>query len=186
MPKSAFEDLMEKTIDYKKYLLHAYEQATKSPDPSTQNGSVLVRANTNGTDQIIGEGFTTPVGPYSKELLASNRSYRLAVTMHAEVASIIAAGRDGHPTRGAILFCPWSACRLCANIIRKAEIAVLVRHKQLMEFSAKERCQSGYPGWSATINDADVILRDAGIRIVEYDGKLNGPVIRHSQTEFKP
>src|SRR4051812_27458885 len=99
-----------KTSD-RAYLQLAYEAAAKSPDPSNQNGAVLVAANT-GQRCIDYNRFPTDF-PFDPTHL-SDRDKKIRYIEHAERTVIYQAASLGVMTHGATLYCPWFACMECA------------------------------------------------------------------------
>jgi dCMP deaminase len=132
-------------------MLIALREATKSPDPSTQNGGVIVREGA-----ILGTGCNEfPRGvAYLPERW--ERPAKYAYIEHAERNSIFDAVRCGNFTLGATLYCPWFACADCARAIIQAGI---VRVVGLAERVTNER-------WNESIVIGDTMLSEAGVQIV--------------------
>lgn len=183
----------------KHWLLRAYTEAVKSPDPSSQNGSgVYVRSQVSRlcdapcegssdghTWNFAGAGFNHPTGDYDREKYLSDRDYRLKVTVHAEAAGLYAAARNGFCTNNAVLVCPWAACVECAKTIAELGVKTLIRHKQALEFAQRVREEQGYPQWDPRGSD-DWLLEHRGVNIIEFDGTVGGPLVRNSGREFHP
>lgn len=133
----------------------AYTIALNSPDPSTQNGAVVL----DGEGALIGGGcneFTAGM-PITPDLLERPKKY--AYIEHAERNALFTALRF-HTGRPHTLVCPWAACADCARAIVQSGVKVLVRHER----------EGGR--WSGSIEDGDNILRAGGVEIVTITGEL--------------
>lgn len=107
------------------FLREAYAQAALSPDPSTQNGAVLV----NGRGEIIGRGhnrFAAGVAATPGRLAV--RAQKYPRTLHAEEGAIWDAVRDGRNIEGATLYVGWFCCAHCAIAILESGIGKVVGH----------------------------------------------------------
>src|SRR5690349_19719109 len=105
------------------FLRKAYFEAKYSPDPSTQNGAIIVARN-----DIIASGYNTfPNGVkfYDERW---ERPGKYQYVEHAERNAIFDAARQGHSTEGAIMYCPWFACTDCARAIIQSGISVVIGH----------------------------------------------------------
>lgn len=145
-------------------LAKAYSLALKSPDPSSQNGSVIAVRKENGDMEIIGEGFNHPYDGVS--WTPDDRDQKLKEIEHAERDSIFDCGRKGFATQGAIMICPWAACYDCARAIIGSGCQALVYHKQRYLITDKR--------WIDQVNEAIGWIEKAGIFIYEFDGPVTG------------
>jgi len=157
----------------KLFLIEAYKLALNSPDPSTQNGAVLVKEN-----EIIGSGWNTmPEGvQITEERLV--RPYKYNFIEHAERNAIYDAARQGNSTIGSTLYCPWFACTDCARGIICAGVTRVIGHKT--DFN------TDYGNWTNTIKLAHEMLREAGVKLQWIEDKLNVPVIRFKEEIVYP
>ncbi|OGZ08599.1 MAG: hypothetical protein A3D65_05110 [Candidatus Lloydbacteria bacterium RIFCSPHIGHO2_02_FULL_50_13] len=185
---------------WKELLCKAYEEATKSPDPSTQNGALVVGPNrywkpeldpftrdpistliTNGLKIIGADCNRFPSGiEYTHERLHTPLKY--IYVAHAEFGAIFSALHTS-PLKDFPEFtivCPWAACTGCAKTIITSGIRRLVRHKQAHLQSA------GNTKWQEEITVADVMLREVGVEIIEYDGLVGAPPVLHSGKYWNP
>ena len=144
--------------DYTKDLLEAYRYALSSPDPSTQNGGVLL----NPGGDIIGVGFNHfPAGVDQSHW--HNREAKYLRVVHAETGAIIDAARRGNSTFESTLVCPWAACSNCAKHIADAGVQTLVRHT----FSNNGVTTGNH--WYEDCLIGDEIMKQAGVKIIEVD-----------------
>jgi dCMP deaminase len=150
-------DIKEENVDAA--LLCAYAMAHQSPDPSTQNGAVLM----DDDGRILVGAFNEfPNGVlYTDERW--ERPTKYFYIEHAERNVIFDAAASGIATRGLTMVCPWSACADCARAIVQAGIKTLVRHRLANdESTTNER-------WNQTIVAGDEILTEGGVEIVHVD-----------------
>lgn len=146
-------------------MVDAYRAATNSPDPSTQNGAVLIVqtpwVSREARRRISGfNGFPAGINPVHWN---GPKEGKYARVVHAEVAAILNAARDGLPTEDSTLVAPWAACSNCAKHIAHAGVTTLVRHK----FLDNGVTTNNY--WHDDCMVGDEIMVEAGIRIIEID-----------------
>lgn len=158
------------------WLALAYQEALRSPDPSTQNGSILVDRI---GEPIAAECNRFPNGVYCSAVRLE-RPLKYEMIEHAERNAIFAASRIGHATQGGTLYCPWSACADCARAIIQAGITKLVRHHD-----ATVRGQGR--NWDGSISVADIMLSEARVEIVDIEGTVcDGLKLLHSGEIWAP
>jgi dCMP deaminase len=173
---------------WKELLRKAYEVATWSNDPSTQNGALIVSLppdfsvdDTRYT--ILGGDFNRfPKGVKETPERWNDRALKYKLVQHAE-RNTTAHVRHLHGLVhlcGHTMICPWAACTECAKEIIGDGIVRLVIHKQ-----AHDRTPQDSP-WMEDIKVAHMMLREAGVEIVVVDGKIDGPQVRHSGQIWTP
>jgi dCMP deaminase len=174
----------------KNLLALAYHAALLSPDPSTQNGALIVHrralANTpppkSGYRIMATDCNRFPHGVTETPERWNTRELKYKYVQHAE-RNVIETFRHTHnlvSLREFIMVCPWAACTDCAKAIIPTGISHLVIHKQ-----AHDRTPPGSL-WFDDIMHAHTMLREVGIEIIEYDGKVDGPPVRHSGVVWTP
>lgn len=136
------------------------QEALNSPDPSTQNGAVLVRSNTVYTNTFACNQFPPGV-QYTEDRWERPAKYEYIE--HAERGAIYSAARQGIPTQGLTLVCPWAACADCARAIICAGVQTLV---------TMSPHGNTHTRWQGTIDTALVMLEEAGVGVVRIDGPL--------------
>jgi dCMP deaminase len=174
-------------MKYIKNLLKlAYNAALLSPDPSTQNGALIVhRYALSGRGQIpepIADCNRFPDGVIESPERWNNRELKYKFVQHAE-RNVIETFRHTHDLvnlRDYIMVCPWAACTDCAKAIIPTGISALVIHKQ-----AHDRTPPGSV-WFDDIVHAHTMLLEAGIKIITFSGKVDGPPVRHSGVVWTP
>lgn len=149
----------EASIKYNQGLFKTcYQLATKSPDPSTQNGAVLVHLR-----NIVGYGWNDFPQGVDTQYWHGDKIDKYARVVHAEVAAILSAARQGYSTIGTTLICPWAACSNCAKHIAAAGISKLIRHS-----FANSGTSTG-SHWFAECQLGDEIMQQAGVEIFEVE-----------------
>lgn len=169
---------MSKLTD-REYLVMAYQAATKSPDPSTQNGAVIpytdVGAEYMGrpAERFITGWTDFPPGvANTPERLVRPLKYQYVE--HAERNCILNAAREYVPLKGATMYVPWFACSDCARAIICSGIRRLVGHKKMAD-DTPER-------WKESITHAMNMLREAGVEMELLEGDLpEAPLIRFNE-----
>lgn len=158
------------------YLLMAYREATKSPDPSTQNGAVIP-VDFEGKEYVIKAHNTFPEGvEVTPERL--ERPLKYEYIEHAERSAVYVAAREGLRLERSTMYVPWAACSNCARAIIRSGISRVVTHQRMLDETPKR--------WKESIKEAMTMLKEAGVRVVMIPGELNGPVIRFNGEEWKP
>jgi dCMP deaminase len=148
------------------YLALAYVYASRSPDPSTQNGAVIVPAK--GDEEVCDcNNFPTTVSVTAERL---ERPLKYQYIEHAERNVVYKAARLGIKTEGATMYCPWYACTDCARAIIQAGIVRVVGHA-LPE-------HENNPRWKESIAVAVDMLKEAGVQCDFLEGKLDAQPIR--------
>ena len=165
-------------VDWTPLLEQAYDAATHSPDPSTQNGALLVQTYPFVIELACND-FPAGVQTTSERLERPSKSQFIE---HAERRVIYAAARHGVATEGLTMVACWASCADCARAIVDAGVAILVRHKPqpLLEDEASSR-------WMASIEVGDTIMREGGVRIVDYTAAIPGaPTILRDGKVWQP
>jgi dCMP deaminase len=157
------------------YLRAAYQIASEhSDDPRTHNGAVLVGDNDY---KIIGVGVNQ--FPRNVEVTATRleRPAKYMYMEHAERNAIFDA--NGYSTNRATLFCPWYACADCARAIIQARIRQVVGHKQAFD-------KYGVGPWTESIEVANTMLDEAGVKRDYFDGVIGGVEIQFNGETWEP
>lgn len=158
-------------------LRQAYTLALRSPDPSTQNGALLLR-----TDHayVISQGcneFPANV-EYREERWKRPDKYKYIE--HAERNAILGAAKYGQRVEGSTMVAPWAACSDCARAIIQSGVHTLVRHQDASDKSPDF--------WLEEIVVADQMLHEAGVVVIDVKGKVCEDThrIRFSGTLWSP
>lgn len=141
----------------------AYREATNSPDPSTQNGAVILSGDVTIADcNRFPDLVKHPPERFERPL-------KYEFIEHAERNAIYKCARLGVPTAGATMFVPWFACSDCARAIIQAGISHVVGHQRMAD-ETPER-------WKDSIANAMTMLQEAGVKITMIPDVLDGPKI---------
>lgn len=155
---------------WQKLLKIAYEKAQESTNISTQNSAILIDDNQN---IIISKTNSFPNGINETDERQNDKATRYKYSVHAERNVIYSAAKQGIKTEGLTMICPWATCSDCAQAIIQASIKKLVTHKQALD-------RNGH--WQEDIDFAFNMLREAGVEIVIYDGKIGvGKILRSGE-----
>jgi len=157
------------------YLRVAHQFAEKSPDPSTQNGAILVDPNGRPDNKILGAGcneFPRNV-QYTEERL--QRPLKYSFIEHAERNAIFDAIRRGNSPVGATMYVLWAACADCARAIIQAGVSRVVTCAYYHKQNTTGDVATNRKNWSESIDPAFTMLREAGVEIVFFDKPLNAP-----------
>ncbi len=162
------------SLNWQKLLKIAYVKAEESTNPSTQNGAILVDDNGN---VILSAVNSFPNGVAENQERQTNKDLRYKFSIHAERNVLYLAAKLGIKTEGLTMVCPWAACSDCAQAIIQAGIRILVAHKQALD-------RSGH--WQEDIDLAFSMMREAGVEIIIFDGKIGAEKILRSGEYWKP
>lgn len=166
-------------------LAEAYElAATRSPDPSNQNGAVIYR-----NYQKCSEGFNHFYPGIPPEWNDRKKKYERIV--HAEQDACLRLSRSVAIMDDAVtLFCPFSACKSCAVAIIGAGVRQVVMHRQRwLAYSETWGNQDQARFWLNEIFEAEEWLISAGVVLHAYDGRIpeyNGQGVRVNGLLWNP
>src|ERR1039458_3355020 len=148
------------------FMRHVYLAASKSKDPRTKIGAVLVK---NGI--IISEGFNgfaRGVQDLPERYLDRKTKYKFVV--HGEANSIQNSARNGICTTASVLYTNGIPCDSCGKTIIQAGISEVVIHKQWPETLSEV--------WRESVEITKIMFREAAvnIRVLDCHLKLQGLV----------
>lgn len=158
--------------DWKHLLAVCCEHARmKSPDPSTQNGAILL-------DSWRPLNYTLAVNEFPRGVEYREerweRPAKYGFIEHAERNAIYAAARIGIQTDGLTLVCPWAACDDCGRAIIQAGISRLV--------TLRPKTSDTNERWDSSIARAMTMLEEAGVEVLFIDGPLDcHPLLRNGE-----
>lgn len=165
---------MTKNLDWRWLLAIAYQEAKLSPDPSTQNGALLIDQDGAIVSRAVNRfpnGVKTTPERWERPL-------KYKVIEHAERNVLFNLARTGIRTEGLVMVCPWAACADCARAIIQCGIKKLVTHQQAHDKSPEF--------WRKEIEIAFVMLREAEVEVVMYDGLMGVEGVLHSGQLWNP
>jgi len=130
----------------------SYEVATKSKDPSTKFGAVIVR---DKRPILFGYNGLPPKVRDSVERLTTNSKYPW--TVHAETNAIACGAKYGIATDQSTLYIGAWPCPTCAGIVVAAGITKIVLHRPAIEIFSQD------PKWNNTIPKE--MFEEAGVEV---------------------
>lgn len=134
------------------FLMEAWLISTRSKDPSTQTGAVIV----NPQKKIISKGYNgLPMRMPDKEHYYTNRELKYNTIIHCEENALIFAKQD---LEGCCLYTwPFLSCSRCASKMIQAGITRVVAPKNTIE------------RWEENLNLGKTNFNDSDVSILEYD-----------------
>lgn len=156
----------------KSLMLRAYIVATKSPDPSSQNGAILYCPD---EEDIVAEACNTfPNGIIHTDERWNTRDLKYKLVDHAEASVLLTAFRNRvfqkcNPAN-VWLVCPWAACCSCAKHIIGFGVKRVITHKQGM--------MNNHGHWVEETKVSKQMFKEAGVQYEEFDGIIDSIPIR--------
>jgi len=135
-----------------------YEYASKSKDPSSKIGAVVVK---DKRPILFGyNGFPEGVNDSPERLL--NRSLKLAYTEHAERNVVDMAAAMGISSANGTLYTQILPCSGCAKAIMQARISEVVVHRPADEYF--KNCFTG-PSWAKEHEFTRIMFEEKGMKV---------------------
>ncbi|MEK7179383.1 MAG: deaminase [Patescibacteria group bacterium] len=166
--------MLTRSPDWNSLLGVAYRLAQKSPDPSTQNAALLI--DESGT--ILGSDTNRFPDGVKNIPERWERPLKYKIVEHAERNVIFQLARQGIKIHALTMVCPWAACSDCARAIIQSGVKKLVTHKQAYDRSPDF--------WQQDIEIALMMLREADVEVVMYDGLIGVQGVLHSGQLWNP
>ena len=154
----------------------AYRAASRSVDPSTQNGAYLLNEIDGSLQGVMGTN-----SPVKGMEIDWEHAHKSEFMHHAEESAILSAATRGLSTRGATLYVPWYCCLRCARSIVGAKITRVVGHKELAAFSMQVNLK-----WRETTLAGLQVLTNAGIKCEWITGPVIAGPIMHAGKSWNP
>lgn len=124
-----------------RHMSDAFHQASKSKDPNTKVGAVLVDEE-NGIISTGFNGFPRDVVDSLERL--SNRDVKLRLVMHAEANAIYNASRMGTSTNNSSAYITHPPCLSCYGALKQAGIKNIYVPKSSLHLMGKEPWKSDW------------------------------------------
>lgn len=159
---------ISKDEKYKKLLMECYEYAKNSNHPSTHTAALLVKG-----EKILLKGKNVlPEGVKEVKKRFEGNDKHIYLN-HAERDLVYKAAKQGIKTDGLIMVMPWLPCIPCANAVISSGVKTLIVHAQMIE-RTKE-------AWQEELRNAVQILKEAGVKIIAYDGVVGAKAYMHGK-----
>jgi len=151
---------MSKQYEWDKYFLQmARLVATKSKDPSTKCGCVLVK-----NSSVISTGYNGLCRGMEYSDAVNVRPYKYLVYEHAERNSIYLAAKEGHTTDWCRAYITGPPCSDCARALVQAGISAVywpVKHNFISRMNDEQ--------WKSSCEAALAILTECGVFFKEIE-----------------
>lgn len=159
----------------REYLVMAYYEAVKSPDPSTQNGAVIpyskyvpsqdnVSYGCDSSYHLEVKSYTSFPNGVKRTEDRLQRPIKYSYVEHAERNVIFEAAKIGIGLQGKTMYVPWTACAECARAIICSGIKKVVCHQRMMDQTPDH--------WKESIKHAFIMFEEAEIEIVRFTKEL--------------
>jgi dCMP deaminase len=146
-------------------MLHVYLVASKSKDPSTKIGAVLVNDNV-----LVSEGYNGFCRKVNDNVADRwQRPVKYSWIEHGERNAIFNAARNGIKTANSIMYTQGIPCVDCARAVIQAGVTKIVCHKQ-WEDAFKELTADGRT-WTQDISAE--MFAEAGVTVERIDKHFN-------------
>jgi dCMP deaminase len=158
------------------YFRSVYDYASRSNDPRTRIGAVLVDWESKDP---ISHGYNGFPRGFKDFEYRWQRPLKYEYVLHAEENSIINAARKGASTLGAILLTNGIPCVGCAKRICNAGIKEIIVHKQWQDYEGK----NGWEKWVESAKLSMEMFNELNIKVAVFDktlgmnGYLDGEII---------
>lgn len=152
-----------------------YLIATKSKDPSTKVGALIV----GGDNEIRSSGYNGLPRGLEDSFERYQKPLKLKLINHAEENAILHCSRIGISSKNCTIYTPWIPCSLCAKSIIQAGIVRVVYHK---EWPGNNSATSD---WNESIALSKLMFNEANIELVEYSGPLTKIEGLYNSEEFQ-
>lgn len=141
------------------FMRHVYLTSTKSKDPNTKIGAILVRDGI-----IISEGFNGfPRGVKDYKDRYDDRKLKYEYVVHAEENAIFNAARNGIKTTGSVMYTSGLPCNECAKSIIQAGVVKVIIHSKYPSMSEK---------WVESIKITRQMFKESGMIVGQFKKTL--------------
>lgn len=145
---------------YRQAMTAAWEAAAESPDPSSQNGAIIL-----ANDHVqASRGFNHVPNVSAEELADMPRDEKHRRVIHAEHHAISEAWFF-NPASLATLVALWAPCRHCASTIIMADFTRLVVNQRHLDLTPER--------WTHEVAAGTADCQAAGIEVMAYHGPID-------------
>lgn len=142
------------------WMIAAYNEARLSPDPSTQNGAIIVGYQ-HGTE--LGQACNTYPDGVKHYEAREERPMKYHFIEHAERGAIFSAAIDGLSVYRSTMYALWGACSDCSRAIIASGVTELVTHSFYDQYEGP---------WSDSIEAGETMMREAGVVRRSIDSRI--------------
>lgn len=148
------------------FMRHAYLIATKSKDPHSKIGAVIVKNNI-----ILSEGYNGIPRNVNDSISDRNeRPEKYYWYEHAERNAIFNCAKEGIRVDGAILYCFATPCSDCARAIIQSGIIEVVIHE---EWDLNIGFNKNSSKWSESVKRTNDMFIESGLKFRKIGMNLN-------------
>lgn len=146
------------------FMLHAYLVASKSKDPSTKIGAVIVTDNV-----LISEGYNGFCRKVNDDVIERwKRPAKYSFVEHGERNAVYNAARNGIRTLNSVMYTQGLPCVDCARAVIQAGINKIILHKQWEDHFYKLTIN----GRTWTEDISAEMFQEAGVTVEYLDKQL--------------
>lgn len=143
------------------FMRMVYLTATKSKDPSSKIGAVIVKDN-----RVISTGYNGfPIGVDDDESRYNNRDIKYKLVVHAEHNAILASARFGISTLDCTLYTNGLPCNSCMKAVIQSGIKEIVIHSLWPEMKHSD--------WEELSKASQIMVTESNVKVRVFDKKLN-------------
>lgn len=143
------------------FMRHVYLAASKSKDPRTKIGAVLVKDR-----NIIANGFNGfPSKVNDTEERYNNKELKYQFICHGEANAVIQCAKIGNSSLGSTLYTQGIPCDSCCKIIIQGGVSEIVVHKQWPNLTHSSK-------WVDSVAISSIMIEESGIKIRYLDEVL--------------
>ncbi len=143
------------------FMRQAYLIATKSKDPRSKIGSVLVKNN-----RVVSmgyNGFGSGVVDFKSRY--EDRETKYQFVCHAEENSVIQCAKFGISSSGSTLYTQGVPCCQCFKILIQADVKKVICHRQWPNLTHSSK-------WVESTRISQIMAKEAGVEIAWLDKVL--------------
>lgn len=143
-----------------------YEIASKSKDPRTKIGAVLVHWKEKLPIMKSYNGIAMGVKDLADRMVRPEKYFWMS---HAERNTIFLSARKGKATEGTTMFTQGLPCSECADGVIQAGICEVVIHKQWNDYEQTFNWEK----WIDSSKRSKIKFEEAGVKVRVFDGLVN-------------
>lgn len=148
------------------FMHDVYWWARRSKDPRTKIGALLVKPGSKIPFSFSYNSPSRGVNDLVPERFERPEKYEWMV--HAEDNAVLNCAREGHCSKGAIMYTQGIPCTTCADSCVQGGIIEVVVHKQWQDYEQK----LNWDKWIKSAERSKQKFAEVGIKIRVFDGVL--------------
>ena len=163
------DGILPAPVDWHTWLMQGvYWVASKSKDPKTRIGAIIVKDN-----RIISTGYNgIPIGVNDKVEKRHDRPDKYFWYEHAERNAILSAARNGISTEGATMYTNGVPCIECARSIIQSGIKEVYVHSSFTSLCQEAIKSKQREHWKGHDDVTSLLFQESGVQMFNLDGVL--------------